>query len=179
MSLLADLQLIVGLGNPGNEYNNTWHNIGFMFIDYLKNQLQEEFVIINKKEYELVYYPDLKLNLVKPLKFMNRSGEVISEIIKFKEIQPDQILIAHDDLDLKFGEFKIQQGRYPKSHNGILSIHEKTGETNFHYLRIGIETRTPEMNMLGEEYVLTRIPEAQKEGPHLLFKRILKDLGAK
>lgn len=178
MSLIQNLQLIVGLGNPGNEYNSTWHNIGFMFVNYLRDNLDKDFSIINKKDYELAYFPASKLSLVKPLKFMNRSGEVVAEILKFKDITPDKVLIVHDDLDLQFGEFKIQQGKYPKSHNGILSIHERTGETEFNYLRIGIETRDEELRnrFKGEDYVLSQIPKERAEEIEEVFREILNSL---
>jgi len=155
------IKLIVGLGNPGENYKEAWHNAGFVFIDKLKDDLGQDNLLTNKKEYELVEYSSLNLKLLKPLTFMNRSGVVLAHFLKFNDLHPSEILIVHDDLDIQFGEFKLQTGKFPREHNGLLSIHKATGQTDYNYLRIGIETRTDEMRnrIPGEDYVLQKIPK--------------------
>ncbi len=152
-------KLIIGLGNPGNEYSNTWHNVGFLFLDYLAKSVLKNPEIIERKDYILNTFLDPKLVLLKPLKFMNRSGEVVADYIRYSNLAPEEILIVHDDLDIQFGEYKIQYDKFSRTHNGIRSIHEKTGMTNFNYLRIGIETRdaTDRVRFSGEDYVLSQI----------------------
>lgn len=156
-----NFKLIIGLGNPGKKYQNTWHNMGFIFLDKLKALIDGPFNIQNKKEYELTTFTDAGIELLKPLTFMNNSGFVMANFLKQKNYKEDEILIVHDDLDIQFGEFKLQKGRFPKAHNGINSIHETTGKTDFWYLRIGIETRN-EMDrarIAGEDYVVQQIPK--------------------
>lgn len=152
-------ELIIGLGNPGKEYNNTWHNMGFQFVDELKDQIKEPSQAANRKEYEVIEYRTINLTLLKPLKFMNRSGDVVADFLKYTNIQPEEILIVHDDLDINLGEYKLQLDKFPKSHNGIKSIQEKTGVTRYYYLRIGIENRDDELRkrISGEDYVLSKI----------------------
>lgn len=152
-------ELIIGLGNPGKEYKNTWHNMGFWFIDRAKNQIKESAQEINRKEYEVTEYRTQNLTLLKPLKFMNRSGDVVADFLKYSNIQPQKILIVHDDLDISLGEYKLQFDKFPKAHNGIKSIQERTGATNYYYLRIGIENRSEELRnkISGEDYLLSKI----------------------
>lgn len=176
IQLLQNIKLIVGLGNPGKKYANTWHNVGFIFIDTLRNLLEEdsEITIENKKEYELTKG---KISLLKPLTFMNKSGDVLAEFLRFNKYEPDEILIVHDDLDITLGNFKIQQGKYPKQHNGISSIHERTGETNFLYLRIGVETRDKLMQsrISGHNYVLKKLTKEQRENLEKTLQKVYND----
>jgi len=160
-----DIKLIIGLGNPGKEYKNTYHNAGFLFIDALRNRLEYQFSEINKKEYELTFYPTLKLKLLKPLTFMNNSGTVVGNYLRNAPVEAENILIVHDDLDLSLGKYKLQFGKFPKVHNGINSIQKVMGETNFHYLRIGIETRDQlgKARISGEKQVLMKFDKEQAE----------------
>lgn len=172
-------KLIIGLGNPGKEYNDTWHNVGFAFIDAMREKLEDDFQhsIINKKTYEVTSFPTLKIKLLKPLTFMNNSGVVVADFFKYNKFKVDEVLIVHDDLDIEFGKHKIQKGKYPKAHNGITSIHNKTGKKNFHYLRIGVETREGELkNIPGEKYVLQKVEKGDQKKLNLEFKNIIKDL---
>ncbi len=156
---ITDFKLIVGLGNPGQKYRNTPHNAGFLFIDELKNKLEYQFHETNKKEYSLTTYPTLDLQLLKPLTYMNNSGQVLARLLKYNEYKAKEILIVHDDLDIDLGKYKLQFSKYPKSHNGIISIHQSTNKTKFWYLRIGIETRSEEdkRKISGEKYVLKKL----------------------
>ncbi|MBN1331883.1 aminoacyl-tRNA hydrolase [Candidatus Dojkabacteria bacterium] len=171
-------KLIVGLGNPGKEYSDTFHNAGFMLIDYLRQKIGKTSEVINKKEYEMTILQEKGLKLLKPLNYMNNSGPVIAQFLKFNELEPEEILIAFDDLDLEFGEYKIQQGKFPKSHNGINSIHESTGKADYWYLRIGIETRDEKrkQQQKGEDYVLSRMTPNQQKTLQSLFDKISADI---
>jgi len=174
----SSIKLIIGLGNPGKEYAKTWHNMGFLFIDKCKEKIEYQFSTINKKDYELTTFPSLDLQLLKPLKFMNKSGEVLKSLLKFKEINPDEILIVHDDLDIAFGDYKLQKGKFPKVHNGLKSIQDQTGQTDFYYLRLGIETRNAKKkaNIKGEDHVLSRIPKSLNETLEEVFDKAIKEI---
>src|SRR6185369_4075580 len=116
------MRLFVGLGNPGKKYEKTRHNVGWLVLDSLqipntKFEVQKQFNAEVLKIGETI--------LAKPQTFMNDSGVAVSAIVNFYKIEPDNIYVIHDDLDIKLGEYKIQKGKGPKQHNGILSIEEK------------------------------------------------------
>ena len=101
------MKLIIGLGNPGKEYENTRHNIGFMVLDnYLYNaNWQKKF----KGLYTYISINNEKVYFLKPETYMNLSGEAVREIVNFFKIKPENILVIHDDLDLEFGKIRIKQ----------------------------------------------------------------------
>lgn len=169
------MKQIVGLGNPGDEYKNTRHNVGFLFLNYFaqKNNFK-----INKKfnsEIVEISQNDEKYILVKPQTFMNRSGEAVSKVKNFYKINCDDIYVVHDDLDIRLGDFKIQKGVGPKLHNGILSIEETLKEKNFYRVRIGVDNRT-DVKVPGQEYVLGRFAKEEIEKLNSIFTQISNQL---
>jgi len=131
------IKLIVGLGNPGKEYENTRHNTGFLFIDALAKQFETPDFEFNKKlQSEISRF---KIILAKPQTFMNKSGLAVSALIKFYKIKPENILIVHDDIDILWSEFKISFGRSSAGHKGVESIIKSLKTKNFWRLRIGIQ----------------------------------------
>lgn len=161
ISVPETIKLIIALGNPGKEYAKTWHNAGFIVANKVKEILGPDFTITNKKDYELTEFKKPELKILKPLTYMNNSGEVVAHFLRQSNLNPDEILIIHDDLDIQFGEFKLQKGKFPKVHNGLSSIHNSTGEKDFYYLRVGIETRQgiERQRISGHDYVLQKIPK--------------------
>jgi len=133
------MKLIVGLGNPGKEYENTRHNIGFIFIDKFAQKLD---LSINKEKFNGKYVETVidnqKIILLKPLSYMNLSGEVISKFIKFYKIDIDDILIISDDLDMNFGKIKLKACGSSGGHNGLKNIELNLGTQKFKRLKIGI-----------------------------------------
>ncbi len=133
------IQLIAGLGNPGNEYKATRHNAGFWFIDQLASHYNLSF------KSEAKFFGDLtKLNtssghvcLLKPTSFMNRSGQSIARLAKFYKIKTENILIVHDELDLDPGIVKLKQGGGHGGHNGLRDSIAQLGK-DFYRLRLGI-----------------------------------------
>ena len=119
------MKLIVGLGNPGLEYNNTRHNVGFMAIDKLSEYLSIE---INKNKFDGLYGEGIinneKIILLKPQKYMNLSGEVIKKYIDFYKIDIQDLLIINDDLDLPVGKIKIKYKGSCGGHNGLRNIEQ-------------------------------------------------------
>ncbi len=163
--------LIVGLGNPGEEYEKTRHNAGFMFLDKVMELYKFEITKqqglsskFNGKVTELSV-DGQKVILLKPQTFMNKSGDSVRAVADYYEINPEDVILVHDDLDLKIGEYKIQMGKGPKVHNGVTSVESRLGTTQFLRVRIGIENRTPELRkyLKGEDYVLQKIKKDETE----------------
>lgn len=133
------MKLIVGLGNPGLEYKNTRHNIGFMALDKiaLKNNLD-----FNKKKFDGLYteliFKNEKIILLKPLKYINLSGEVIKKYIDFYKIDIDDVLIISDDLDLPIGKIKLKCKGGSGGHNGLKNIEAHLKTKNYKRIKIGI-----------------------------------------
>ncbi len=131
--------LIAGLGNPGTKYNNTRHNIGFMVLDYIaeKNNADKWKSAFNADTSSFILPNGDKAILLKPKTFMNLSGESVQAAIKFYKLEPENLIVVHDELDIPTGEVKIKQGGGSAGHNGIKSIDKLVGN-NFHRVRIGI-----------------------------------------
>lgn len=162
------MKIVVGLGNPGDKYRNNRHNVGFMIIDRIK-EFDGEVLKIG----EVV--------LVKPQTFMNRSGEAIGKIVNFYKVAVDDLIVIHDDLDIKLGEYKIQKGVGPKVHNGLTSIEEHLGKKDFWRVRVGIDNRpmaNGEWRMAGEDYVLADFTSEEKAVLDRMIKIIVDQLVA-
>jgi len=133
------MKLIVGLGNPGKEYKNTRHNIGFMVIDNLAENLNITFdVIKNDALYTQTIIDGEKIILLKPQRYINLSGEVISEFINYFKIDIDDILIINDDLDIPLGSYKLKSHGSSAGHNGLKNIELHFGTAEYKRLKIGI-----------------------------------------
>jgi len=135
--------LLVGLGNPDASYQNTRHNAGYNFLNYLANKYGSEEWKNNKKC--LAKINILKINacpiiLAKPLVFMNQSGKILNLLKKFYHLSFQHIFIAHDDADIILGDFKIHYGRGSAGHKGIQSIIQSLKSKNFYRIRIGIRS---------------------------------------
>ena len=131
--------IIVGLGNPGRNYANTRHNLGFMVVDELARRggdssARKRF----RSEMVDTRLPAGKTILVKPQTFMNESGHAVREVLNWYRADPDQILIVVDDLDLPFGQLRLRSSGSAGGHNGLKSIIEQTGTREFPRLRLGI-----------------------------------------
>ncbi len=133
-------ELIVGLGNPDSEYEQTRHNAGFWFVDQLASMLGATFSP-DKKSHSMLAKATVEgraVYLLKPYNYMNNSGQGYAAISRFYKIEPEKILVAHDELDLPPGLVKIKKGGGHGGHNGLRDIFAKTGQRDFWRLRIGI-----------------------------------------
>lgn len=134
------VKLIVGLGNPGAQYEETRHNAGFMAIDKLADELRATYW---KSELGAlaahVKYKGEELILAKPQSFMNTSGGPVSKIAAAHKIKPEEILVIHDELDLPCGKVRIKVGGGHGGHNGLRSIHDKLGSNAYTRVRVGID----------------------------------------
>ena len=131
------MKLIVGLGNPGDQYNKSRHNTGFIVIDEICKTNNLSMQLNNKFQAKIAEYKKGMI-LAKPQTFMNLSGEAISKIANFYKILPEDIIIVHDDLDLELGRLKIQKGGGTAGHNGLESIVKSLGTSEFIRFRVGI-----------------------------------------
>ncbi len=146
------MKILLGLGNPGPEYVGTRHNAGMMLVERLAEKLSSDYGW--RKSKGVLYYESGDWLLLKTGGiFMNESGRMIREAMDMKG-REHEWWVAHDDLDIKLGEYKIQKGKGPKEHNGVISVEQALGTTDFWRVRLGIENRRGAIS--GEEYVLQR-----------------------
>ena len=133
------MKLIVGLGNPGKEYEKTRHNVGFMVLDQLANNYDFSFI---KNKFNGIYGETSingeKVIFLKPQKYMNLSGEVIKSFLNFYKISIKDLLIFHDDLDLPCGKIRIKQKGSSGGHNGLKDIERNIGTQEYNRVKIGI-----------------------------------------
>ena len=167
------MRLIVGLGNPGKEYENTRHNIGFSILDnfiqnqkWQKNNYGEFIKVSNEKNSTL---------MIKPYTFMNLSGNAVQYFKKYYQIDIEDILVIQDDLDLEVGAFKLKRDSSSGGHNGIKSIIDSLGSDAFLRLKVGI---SKPQNGDTINYVLKKVSKIDQEkmaGNIKIFKDILND----
>ncbi len=165
------MKLIVGLGNPGREYENTRHNIGFRMIDQFASKLG---VTINKSKFNGLYAEAVvnqeKVILLKPQSYINLSGEVIRKFVDFYKISIDDILIIHDDLDLPVGVYKIKQKGSSGGHNGLKNIELHLGTQDYKRIKIGISNNK---NIDTKDYVLGKLSKEEETIFHKIEEMIL------
>jgi len=130
------IRLVAGLGNPGREYARTRHNAGFWYADALASRLGASFGVESKFAGELAKSGDVRI--VKPSTYMNLSGRAVTAVARFFAIAPEEILVVHDELDLKAGEAKMKFGGGHAGHNGLRDIQAQVGTADFWRLRLGI-----------------------------------------
>lgn len=148
------MKLIVGLGNPGKEYEKTRHNVGFMVLDALHDSWK-----LNKKfnaEIAETTLNDVKVILAKPLTFMNASGEAVQTIAHFYKINPEDIIVVHDDKDIPLGTVKVQKERGDAGHNGVRSIVEHLKSNAFTRVRVGTASENKRKMQDTTKFVLSR-----------------------
>jgi PTH1 family peptidyl-tRNA hydrolase len=154
--------LIVGLGNPGREYVQTRHNIGFMLVDRVCQRLNARAMKIQSKAIVIsAQHAEKKIILAKPQTFMNLSGQAVQGLVHFYKLPLDHILLAHDDLDLPFATIRIRPGGGAGGQKGIRSTIEQLGTKDFARLRIGIDR--PPGHMDPAAYVLQDFSSKEME----------------
>jgi peptidyl-tRNA hydrolase, PTH1 family len=154
------MKIIVGLGNPGVEYVHTRHNAGILLVDRLSEKMKSDYGWRRHKE--AFVFETTEVILAKTAgRFMNESGIWIRELIK--NTNNPELTLVHDDLDIKLGEYKIQNGIGPKVHNGVESVENALGNKEFTRVRIGVDNRDPENRIPGEQYVLQKFPPEEKK----------------
>src|SRR5512138_697399 len=151
--MTAETFLLIGLGNPGRDYRDNRHNFGFMVIDRLCIRLNAHGMRVQSKAIVVsAQYEGRKLLLAKPQTYMNLSGQSIQGLAHFYKLPLEQLLVAHDDLDLPFGTMRIRPGGGPGGQKGVASAIERLGTQDFARLRLGIGR--PPGRMDPSDYVL-------------------------
>lgn len=170
-----NIKLIVGLGNPGQEYEQTRHNAGFWFLDELAWQWKATFKPEKKffGEVARVAHETGEIWLIKPDTFMNLSGKAVGALAQFYKILPEEILVAHDELDIACGKIRFKLGGGNGGHNGLKDIQAKLGTPDFYRLRLGIGHPGDRNFVVG--YVLNKPPAAERQ---LIDDAIAKSLQA-
>ena len=177
------MYLIVGLGNPGKEYDGTRHNIGFEAINYIANKYNIE---LNRIKFKGVFGEGFinneKIILLKPTTYMNLSGESIREVINFYKIHTDNIIILYDDISLDVGRMRIREKGSAGGHNGIKSIISNLGTDVFPRIKIGVGGAKGSLvsHVLGrfsqeELTVLTKTISATEEAVEMMIIKSIKD----
>jgi len=133
----------MGLGNPGEEYENTPHNTGYDVVDLLMKSLEKEKVEFKETETKKVIYymgrtKDRKIVLAKPITFMNKSGGAVKELIDGKKLNPASFILIHDDADISAGNLRISYGSSSGGHKGVEDVIKKIKTKNFYRFRVGI-----------------------------------------
>ncbi len=170
--------LLVGLGNPGKKYENTPHNIGFQMIDFLageKKWKKDKRCRCLKKKIEI---ESKIVETAKPLTFMNRSGESVACLKKKLGLKTEEIVVVHDDFDLKLGRVKVTVGAGPGGHKGVKSIIKEIGSKDFTRIRIGVKPQGGVRIPL-EEFVLQSFSPSQRkevQKTKKFFKNIVSTL---
>ena len=156
------MYLIVGLGNPEEDYSNTRHNMGFDTINKIAKQYEIE---VTKKKFKGLYgmgtIEGEKVILLKPQTYMNLSGESIIEVINFYKIEKEKLIIIYDDIDTEKGKIKLRKTGGPGTHNGMKSVVEQIKTRDFARVKVGIGTPEDKSNLI--EYVIGAISDEDKE----------------
>lgn len=157
------MKLIVGLGNPGNKYKDTRHNVGFRVLDHLASTAQIQFKLAKKTSSELAIadLEDSKILLAKPTTFMNRSGQAVNALAQYYQIEKEDILIMYDEIALPFGTVRTRLGGESAGHNGIKSIIEHIG-SDFGRARIGIGSEQ-RASMDDKTFVLSKFTQEERQ----------------
>jgi PTH1 family peptidyl-tRNA hydrolase len=139
---MSEIKLVVGLGNPGQKYEQTRHNIGFLVIDRLAQSYGAQLVKHLKWRAHLAKVPGSGAILMKPQTFMNESGQSVGAALRFYKWQPEQVLVVYDDVSLPFGALRFRRAGSAGGHNGIKSIISHLGSDRIPRLKIGIGNDT-------------------------------------
>lgn len=155
------MKLIVGLGNPGQIYSNTRHNVGFMVLDKLASKFNSKF---EKNSFNGLFFTEIiaskKIIFLKPQSYMNLSGDVVRKFVDYYKISPNDILIISDDLDLPIGKIRLRAKGSSGGHNGLKDIFNKLDTTSIKRIKIGIENNKL---MDTKEYVLGKFNKQEQE----------------
>lgn len=166
-------RLIVGLGNPGRDYEDTRHNIGFMLVDALASQLNASWA--HEKRWDCALAKFAQGWLLKPFTYMNASGEAVSAVCRFFKIEPGEVLAVYDDVDLPLGTLRFRPGGSAAGHNGVRSMISHLGGEDFPRLKLGISPesgRPAGDRMVG--HVLGRFSEEERPALQQVVSRAVE-----
>jgi PTH1 family peptidyl-tRNA hydrolase len=175
-------KLIIGIGNPDQEYQNTRHNVGFTFLDYLTKKINADNFELDKRSNSLITkskLDNLSVILAKPQTYVNKSGEAAVKLKNFYKIKPEDIIVVQDDLDIPFGNTKISFDKNSGGHKGVESIMKPLKTKKFYRLRIGLGTKAlqkarqqsdKKRDEFVRNYVLSKFSKTESEKLKEVFK---------
>lgn len=165
------MKLIVGLGNPGKQYELTRHNVGFLCLKTLESKLNLAFKVDTKMQAEIAttMYKGEKCLFVKPLTYMNLSGEAVGKISKYYKVNLEDILIIYDDMDLPLGNLRLREKGSAGGHNGIKSLIAHLGTDNFKRIRVGISGHA---NIDAKDYVLGHFSKEEQKDLDIIREHV-------
>ena len=173
---IKDMRIIVGLGNPGKKFEKTRHNLGFLVIENLKLKIKN----FSDWKYEKKFKAEIsrwrignkKIILAKPKTFMNESGKSVKLLTRSYTLEPKNLIVIHDDIDLPLGKIKISIGRGSAGHKGVQSIIDELGTKNFVRFRIGIRPKNNKQRTINnvKEFVLLKFNKREKK----ILKEVVK-----
>jgi len=175
--------IVVGLGNPGKEYEQSRHNLGFDAIDLLAQKFDASFALQSKFNAQVAKVGDILL--VKPQTFMNRSGHSVVSVLQFYDKEKLQtkdfssLILMHDDLDMTLGNWKLVKGSGPKVHNGVNSVREQLGSSEFWYARMGVDDRNGDRSEDPAAYVLRPVASSNVSLVHEMMVLVVDAVYAK
>ena len=165
------MKIIVGLGNPGKEYEKTKHNLGFLFLEYLENKYNFE---IKKKAYDSFIcetkYKDKKVVFVKPQTYMNLSGNAVQKVKNFYKVDSKDIIVIFDDIDIPFETIKYKTTGSGGTHNGMKNIVQCLNSKDFSRIKIGLGGLKHENQDL-KDFVLQKFSKEQLEKLQIVFEK--------
>lgn len=176
-------RLVVGLGNPGREYENTYHNAGALLTDFLSKKFAEKYGVQTEsrgKLFESVRTAGIVF--IKPLAYMNENGKVVRNALKTFGEKTDTIVVAHDDSDIELGDYKVSFGRNPAGHRGVQSVIEYLGTKDFWRIRIGVrrkaagDQKPKTRRSKAGKFVLKKISAADRKTLESVFEKIYEKL---
>ncbi len=175
-SNISKIKAIIGIGNPGDKYSDTYHNAGILFLQDLVSRNQSDFNIQIKtvKHFSYTKTEDKILGITST--FMNNSGTAIKEFIDYFKLSPEEILIAHDDSDQSIGNYKITFGQSSGGHNGIQDIINTLKTQDFWRLKIGVRPEKEIERKKSEEFVLKRIKKSDTPKLLKVFKKASEEI---
>lgn len=176
------MKLIVGLGNPGKQYEKTRHNIGFMVLDALQENLKE--YNVGKWELSKKFNAEIcganihneKIILAKPMTFMNDSGVSVQLLAHFYQLTHRDIIVVHDDKDIMLGEIKIQNNRSDAGHNGVKSIINQIGTQDFTRIRVGVKSDNEKKMNDTAKFVLGRFGLFEKKTVQKMIQEAAQEI---
>ena len=166
--------IIVGLGNPGAKYENTRHNAGFIAIDYIAKELEEDFIHSKFQAlYTICKFCDKKIILLKPQTFMNLSGESVRDIMAFYKVPSEKVIILFDDISLPIGKIRIRRDGSHGGQNGMKNIIELCGTNKFPRVKIGIGQKpNPEWDLA--DWVLSKFTCEELKNINSAVKNVMR-----
>ena len=161
------MKLVVGLGNPGDKYKGNRHNVGQMVLDRIQRSEDRD--------------QRTGIKLSKTGTFMNESGNAVRKAMNFYKLGVEDLIIIHDDLDIRLGEYKIDMGRGPRQQNGVISVEEALGTKEFLRVRVGVDNRDQSsgIRVQGDKYVLEDFTDEERVILDGVIEKIVDELKMK